>query len=324
MRWIFLLIFILSFSTSAQSIVDELDSGGFGGGGTTFNAAEMSTEKIEKISASGRVLILTNNSGGYGKGDFISIVLDDKLVNRSIVAKTSNGSGGIKIVKIYNPEINKLLRPGMEVKVIRGDDSYFLNRKKAAENPEEVAIIQDEEGLFDESTLLEDDLSLEENTNRKIKNDNLVSIFLSQVEGVDANRDSKRYSQVSGAWAYQLDDNIWGEASYGQTTITDFPGDQIDTTFTSLTLKVKYTVEAPFYSFIQPYAGYQIINADSPEAGTGDIDPAQAEDELALIETLKKSGPVFGVTILKRLVPGWFARIDVGSDALNFGFSLEF
>lgn len=317
-------VFLPSF-VLAQSLVDDLGGGSeFGGSFGGPAAPEMSSEKIEKISASGRILILSNNAASYGKGDFISLVLDDKLVNRAIVAKTTNASGGIKIIKIYNPEINKLLRPGMEVKVIRGDDSYFLNRKKETVGEENVAIIQDEEDLFDESTLLEDDLSLEENTNRKIKNDNIISLFLSQVEGQDAGRESKRYTQISGAWSYQVDDNIWGEISYGENTISDFPGDEIDTTFKSMVIKVKYTVEAPFYSYIQPYAGYQIISADSPGAGTGNIGVDEAENEKRLVEELEKSGPVFGITLLKRLVPGWFARVDVGSDALNFGFSLEF
>lgn len=325
MKFISLITLLFIFSqTHGQSIVDELDGGGSFIGGAGSQQIEMTTERIEKISASGRVLVLSNNTGGYGKGDFISIVLDDKLVNRAIVAKISGGSGGIKLIKVYNPEINKLLKPGMEVKVIRGDDSYFLKRKQEAQSPEEVAVIKDEEGLFDESTLLEDDLSLEENTNRKIKNDNLFSVFLAQVEGQDASRETKRYSQISGAYAYQVDDNIWGELSYGETNITDFPGDQIDTKFTTLTLKIKYTVEAPFYSYIQPYAGYQIKSADSPSAGTGNISATQAEDEIALVEELNSSGPIFGVTVLKRLVPGWFARLDIGSDAINFGFSLEF
>ncbi len=308
----------------AQSLVDDLGGNEFSGSLGGPGAPEMSTEKIEKISASGRVLILSNNAASYGKGDFISLVLDDKLVNRAIVAKTTNASGGIKIIKVYNVEINKLLKPGMEVKVIRGDDSYFLNRKQQDTPEDNVAIIQDEEGLFDETTLLEDDLSLEENTKRKIKNDNIISLFLSQVEGQDAGRESKRYTQISGAWSYQVDDNIWGEISYGENTITDFPGGEVDTTFTNLVVRLKYTVEAPFYSYIQPYAGYQILSADSPLAGTGNLTPEEAEEERKLVTELEKSGPIFGVTILKRLVPGWFARVDVGSDSMNFGFSLEF
>lgn len=314
-------LFTLSVQIFGQSVVDQIDSAG--ASGFQESAPDLSTEKIEKISASGRIFILTNSAGSYGKGDFISIVLDNKLVNRALVAKTSNGSGGIKLLKIYDPAIQKILRPGMEVQVIRGDDSYFRLKKKT-EVAQNDGLIEDETELFDETTLLEDDLSLEENTKRKIKTDNIVSIYLAQVEGQSVDQGTQRYSQITGAWAYQVDDNIWGEVSYGENTITDFPTGGFDTKFTSLVFKVKYTVEAPFYSFIQPYAGYQIRSADSPGAGSPGVSATQQEEELALVESLKKSGPIFGVTVLKRLVPGWFARLDLGSDSLNFGFGLEF
>jgi hypothetical protein len=309
--------------TSAQTVIDDIYSGS-----GTFNpsAPELSTEKIEKISASGRVLILTNNSGSYGKGDFISIVLDDQLVNRAIVGKTANGSGGIKIIKVYSQDLTKVLRPGMEVQIIRGDDSYFNLRDKKVADEGEKSLIEDEENLFDETTLLEDDLNIDENKSREIKTDNIVSLYLAQVEGQDADGNTARFSQISGSYSYQLEDNIWGEVGYGQSLQKDYPGSGLDTNVTSIVLKVKYTVAAPFYSFLQPYAGYQIINADSPGAGTegdGTTQP-QLNQELDLVEDLKKRRVIFGVTLLKRLVPGWFARADIGNDSFNFGFALEF
>jgi hypothetical protein len=33
---------------------------------------------------------------------------------------------------------------------------------------------------------------------------------------------------------------------------------------------------------------------------------------------------VAGVTILRRLVPGWFIKADLGTDQLNIGFAIEF
>lgn len=314
------IFFIFNFNGYSQSIIDDID-----GQSSTFaaGAPELSTEKIEKISASGRILILTNNSGSFGKGDFISLVLENQLVNRAIVAKTKDGSGGIKLIKVYNPEINRLLKPGMEVQVIRGDDSYF-NLKKTAGTKEEASLIEDEEGLFDETTLLEDDLNLDENSKREIKTDNIISLYLSQIEGQDVDGSATRESQIAGSWSYQLDDNIWGEVGYGQSVINDYPASGFDTKLSSLTFKIKYTVSAPFYSYIQPYAGYQIISADSPGAGSEGVSDEIRNSELELVENLKKNRAIFGVTILKRLVPGWFARLDVGSDALSFGFALEF
>lgn len=319
--FLFLYLFLI-VAASGQSVVDQIDNAEGASFGTA--APELSTEKIEKISASGRIFILSNDSSSYAKGDFISIIVDNKLVNRCLVAKTIPGSGGIKIMKVYNPDLHKLLRPGMTVQVIRGDDSYFKIKKQKEDNPEETALIEDEEGLFDETTLLEDDLNLEENNKRKIKTDNIISLYLSQIEGQSAEQSTQRYSQITGAWAYQVDDNIWAEAAYGENIINDYPDGGLDTKYTSLVFKIKYTVEAPFYSYIQPYAGYQITNADSPGAGSGEISEEQRILDEQLVEDLKQNRAVFGVTILKRLVPGWFARLDIGSDALNFGFSLEF
>lgn len=325
MKNLFILInslLFLSANIFAQSVVDQID--GFESGFETVGPS-LSTEKIEKISASGRIFILSNNSASYGKGDFISLLIDKKLVNRALVAKTTGGSGGIKIMKLYNPELHKLLRPGMEVQVIRGDDSYFKLKPKQAV-AEEKGIIQDEENLFDETTLLEDDLSLEDNSNRHIKTDNIISLYLAQISGVNADSGSETYTQISGAYAYQISDNFWVELGYGQNVITDYPSGSIDTTYSNLVFKIKYTVAAPLYSYLQPYAGYQTTNATSPAAGSDGegITEEEKQLELDLVDDLKKSGPIFGVTILKRLVPGWFARLDIGSDSLNFGFSLEF
>jgi hypothetical protein len=321
---ILLLLFSLhSGSAIAQTVIDDIDSGQ-----SAFNptAPELSTEKIEKISASGRILILTNNSGSYGKGDFVSLVLDDQLVNRAIVGKTSNGSGGIKIIKVYSQDLTKALRPGMEVQIIRGDDSYFNLKKAKVADTEEKALIEDEENLFDETTLLEDDLNIDENKSREIKTDNIVSLYLSQVESSDTDGNTGRTTYYSGSYSYQLEDNIWGEVGYGSGLQKNFPADDLDTNLTNLVIKLKYTVSAPFYSYLQPYVGYQILNADSPGAGSeGDgITQAQIDEELNLVEDLKKRRVVFGVTLLKRLVPGWFARADIGNDSFNFGFALEF
>jgi hypothetical protein len=80
--------------------------------------------------------------------------------------------------------------------------------------------------------------------------------------------------------------------------------------------RLKYTISAPFYCYIQPYLGYQIITAQSPGA--------QFPLELALVDQLKKSRIVGGATLLRRIVPGWFVRVDFGSDLINGGLLLEF
>ena len=96
----------------------------------------------------------------------------------------------------------------------------------------------------------------------------------------------------------------------------------------NFTGKLKYTVNAPFYSYIMPYVGYQVISVDSPGAGVQDtVNPktdAELQEEIALVDDLKKSTVIFGVTVLKRIVPGWFIRADLGSDIISGGLTLEF
>lgn len=321
---LFLSILLFSIGTFAQSLIDDIDSS------NTFTAIapDLVSEKIEKISASGRIFILTNNSGGYGKGDFISLILDNQLVNRAIVAKTVNGSAGIKIIKVYSDKLNGVLRPGMDVQIIRGDDSYFNLKNKKVAQDESAPLIEDEDELFDDTTLLEDDLNFDENKKRAIKTDNLVSVYLALVEGQDTTGASKRYSQFSASWAYQLDDNIYTELGVGRNVINDYPSVNnttgLDTTLTSIVLKVKYTITAPFYSFIQPYLGYQILSASYSADDDGTTTDEQIRLENEQIEALNKNQVVAGVTVLKRLVPGWFGRLDLGTDSVNLGFSLEF
>jgi hypothetical protein len=307
----------------AQFDIDEIDEGSSLGG----DEPPLSKEKVQRIAASKRILILTNNNSSFSRGDFISVILDKQLVTRGIVAKiNSQNLSGIKIVKIYNNDLWKQIRPGIDVEIIRGDDSYFGKAKKGQEVAASDDLIKSEEDLYNETTLLEDDLSIDDNPNRLIKTDNIITVSYGLIEGLDIEGAATRYGQPSGMWAYQVEDNIWGEVAYGQNIINDYPNLGLDTKLTNLTLKAKYTIGAPFYSFIQPYIGYQIINASSPGAGSddGSTDSTVLALEEKRVEDLKKNSLIFGVSFLKRLVPGWFFRADLGSDIINFGFALEF
>jgi hypothetical protein len=310
----------------AQSVVDELDEND-----EDLEIPSLVTETIQKISPSRRIFVISNNNNSFDKGDFISLVLNSKIVARALAAKTINDAAGIKILRINSLSLWKMLREGINVQIVRGDDSYFkAERKKQAKNKGQPKI-ESEEDLFNDTKILDDDLALDENKSRAIKTDNIVSASYGLIEGLDAAGNSKRYNQFMGQYAYQLADNIWAEALYGQNIIRGYPNENagIDTKLTNFIARAKYTFPAPFYSYIQPYVGYQIIDADSPAAGTNpNNDPKLTTDELneevAKVRDLKKNRVVFGVTVLKRLVPGWFIRADLGSDIINFGFSLEF
>ncbi len=294
-------------------------------------APNLVAETIKRISPSKKIFILTNENKTFSKGDFISLLLANKLVCRALVAKTNDEQmSGIKIVKIYNVNLWKQLNEGKEVLVLKGDDSYYVNLEKAPKTPAEKVKndlkVQDEDDLFNSTTLNDDDLSLEETSKRLIKTDNLISAGVGLISGKDDQGASKRYTHFNASWGYQLSDNIWAELGAGMNTINDYPSTGLDTRMVNITGKFKYTFSAPFYSYIMPYVGYQVINVDSPGAGVDDgtTTAAQRENELALVDDLKKSTVIFGATVLKRIVPGWFIRADLGSDIISGGMTLEF
>ena len=74
--------------------------------------------------------------------------------------------------------------------------AIFLIKKKQLLTKMQMSPLSRREDLFDESTLLQDDLSLEEITKQKIKNDNVISIFFAQVEGINTDREVNRYGQI--------------------------------------------------------------------------------------------------------------------------------
>ena len=335
LRWNKLLVLftlLLSFTISAahaQNVLDDIEEEDRTDTPSAERAPNLVSETIKVISPSKKIFILTNNNKSFSKGDFISLLLANKLVCRALVAKTNdNELSGIKIVKIYNVNLWKQMVVGKEVLVLKGDDSYYTNLEKAPKEDKKVdSKVQDEDDLFNSTTLNDDDLSLEETSKRLIKTDNILSAGVGLLSGKDIEGNSTRYTHLNASWGYQLSDNIWAELGVGTNTVTDYPSLGIDTRLVNFTGKVKYTFTAPFYSYIMPYVGYQVVTTDSPGAGvaTADqTDPTQLQAELDAVDDLKKSTVIFGVTVLKRIVPGWFIRVDIGSDLINAGLSLEF
>lgn len=327
-----LLFSILIVSSAyAQNVLDDIEEEDRLDTGSTEVAPNLVAETIKVIAPSKKIFILTNDNKSFSKGDFISLLLGNKLVCRALVAKTNDELlSGIKIVKIYNVTLWKQLKIEKEVLVLKGDDSYYSNLEKTPKTPEDKRKglkVQDEDDLFNSTTLNDDDLSLEESSKRLIKTDNLISAGVGMIDGKDIDGATKKFTQVNGSWGYQLADNIWGELGLGTNTVTDYPSTGLDTRLINITTKLKYTFEAPFYSYIMPYVGYQILKADSPGAGveSEDVtDPIELDAEIKRVEDLRKSTVIFGATVLKRIVPGWFIRADIGTDILYGGLALEF
>lgn len=305
----------------SQSLVDDANlSMTADGSGGTF------AETIKIISGSKKIFILTNNNQQLGPGDFISLALDDKLAARAVVAKTHQGQVGIKILKIYSVSQWSKLRRDLEVQIVKGDDSAFGKKPEVKADESGIAKIKSEDDLYTGDVVADDDLGvLDENKNRHIKPDNIVSIsgaYLSANE-IESRGGTIKAPMFGVSWAYQFTDNYFVEGVYGRSLFDNYPADGSQTLVNHVVGRLKYNFKGPAYTYFMPYLGFQSYTVSSPDAGKG-TDPVQNEEELTVIDELKKSGPVFGVTILRRLVPGWFIKADLGTDVLNVGFSIEF
>ena len=319
-KFITLLSFILlipSF-TKAQSLVDDANL--YRGG----DQSNVILETIKIISGSKRIFVITNNNQMLTTGDFISIALEDKLAARAVVAKIHQGQVGIKILKIYSMTQWTKLRRDLEVQIVRGDDSQF-EKQALPQQPQENKI-KNEDDLYTGDIMIEDDLSVfDENKNRHIKPDNLVGLHGSYLDAaeIDSQGSSRRSLMVGMSWAYQFADNYYIEGVYSRASFNDFPNEGKSTVVNNLVGRLKFNIKGPLYTYFQPYVGFRVQSVSSPDAGdSADLVIAQQEDDA--ISKLEKSGAVFGVTVLRRLVPGWFIKANVGSDIIDLGFSIEF
>ena len=253
----------------------------------------------------------------------------DKITARGIVAKTKNNYAGIKIVKINSWSHWQKLLPGANVQIITGDDSKFKSAsdKKDAEQSEDASLIQNDNDLYNDVVIEDEVLEVNENKNRHLKQDNLLTINYGQVRSLDQNNANVGYQQFILSYGYQIRDNLWIEANYGQNIIRDFPSTGIDTTLRQISGKLKYTFKIPFYSYVQPYVGFLAASGNSPQAGidpTGNTSQTELDNETKLVDALTKNEVIFGATIVRHLAPGWYARVDIGSDAISEDLDLSF
>ncbi len=319
-----MLFMLLNFQSLvwAQSLVEDANVAT-----SSQNGENVFNETIKIISSSKKIFILTNSNQRLNPGDFVSLALNDNLAARALVAKNHQGQVGIKILKIYSLAQWGKLRRDLEVQVIKGDDTAF-GKKPVVEAPPQDAIskIKSEEDLYTGDVVVEDELeTFDDNKSRHIKPDNVVGVFGSffDVDEVSSKGGKARATQVGATWAFQFTDNYFAEGVYGRAMFNSYPGDGAQTLVNQIIGRVKYNIKGPLYTFFMPYLGYQTISVSSPDAG--DLEGNEGiEEEDAIDKIKKKSGPIFGVTVLRRLVPGWFIKADVGSDLVNVGFAIEF
>jgi hypothetical protein len=316
---IYLSLILTSISEARAQLVDDANLSVQTGSGSTF------TETIKIISNSKKIFILTNGNQQLNPGDFISLALNDQLAARALVAKTHQGQVGIKILKIYSLAQWGRLRRDQQVQIIKGDDSGFARRAAPAEEAPAAGRIRNEEDLFTKDVIVGDvpDL-LEEESRRHIRPDNLVAVSVSRFSATEipSRGGTATANEFLGSWAFQFRDNFYLEGIYGRSLLTSYPNDGIATVTNRLVGRLKFNIKGPLFTFFMPYVGYQNISASSPRAGEPGV--PEAQEELDAIANVERSGPVVGITVLRRLVPGWFVKADLGTDVLNLGFAVEF
>jgi hypothetical protein len=298
--------------------------------------ADTFKEKIEKISSSKNILLITNNAQKLKQGDFLSFVYPEGIILRALVAKTDNEVVAIKILRIHSLQKWQNLFPGSQVDIIQGDDSYFLNRKKQAASKQTSDEVEEVKASKEGNIITEDDLfnitedqdGSSEKDGRSIRPDNVISVAFGQKASINETGENQRYPMWGASWSYQPIDNFFAEFSYGQMTMKSFPSEDLDTRVTTYTFRGKYTFAGPLMLYFMPYVGFEMIKASSPNAGVqkGDNSSsnAQLKREIELVEQVQENKLIFGLSLYKRLVPGWFVKADVGTDIFNLGIALEF
>jgi hypothetical protein len=323
MKFIYLLLCLgLSNQLGAQSLVDDANlalGGSYG--------ENVFQETIKIISNSKKIFILTNNNQQLGPGDFISLAIGDKLAARAMVAKVHQGQVGIKILKIYSVAQWGRLQRNQEVQIVKGDDTNFGKKATSVQPEQTTARIRSEEDLYSADVVADTDPEIiDEAKARHIRPDNIISVAGAYYEATEIELQGggrRRTTMFGFSWAYQFTDNFFAEAVYGRANFTNYPADNAQTLVNQLVGRLKFNIKGPLYTFFMPYIGYQHNTVSSPDAGKS-TSTTQNEQELATVDLLRKSGPVFGVTILRRLVPGWFVKADLGTDIMNLGFAIEF
>ncbi len=314
-KLIFIYIFILC-SAFSQDLLEDLSAQGSIG-----DSSQIFTERVITIGRSQKIFILTNTNSMLNKGDFITLIINDKdAAARAVVAKNHDSLVGIKILKIYSLNNWSKIYKGMDIKILKGDDSILFVKEKPKEEKEaEDSKISDEEDLYAEELALESTFEGDFGKDKRlIKPDNILNGAYGFKTVTDESSGTSGIGghELTGGWAYQFKDNIWIEGLFTAWILNDYPADNKQTIVSRYTFRLKYTVKLPFYSFAMPYIGYQINTVDSPDASIGQ----QTNDTTALAQGQIAAG----VTLLRRLVPGWFVKVDLGTDMLNVGAAIEF
>ncbi len=319
--FLYLITFLVALPPAfSQDIAEDLATPVSGGG----DDSEQFTEYIKIIGNSKKIFIMTNNNANLNAGDFITLVYEKKCTARALVAKNNKELIGIKVMKIYSLMQWARIKKGIGLQILKGDDTTYCNNKAVVKKDDGTGIKNSEE-VFKESSVFQDPSGpdLNDYAERNLKTDHLLSGGFGMLNSLGTRGEATKYLNFNGSYSYQFMDNIYIEGLFGQSSISKFPSGSSITTIFNMEGRLKYNFKTPYYTFFLPYVGILYKSVSSPTAGqTGD--PATDIAQKNLIASMSGYKFTFGATLLRRLVPGWFARADISLEYMSAGFAIEF
>ncbi len=285
-------------------------------------------EQIKIIAPSRKILILSNKAQILTQGDFITLVYGQSKVIRALVVKTTEDRVGIKVVKIYDEGLWQQSRVGDSFSIIRGDDSYFSKSSKTEKETsvDSFEFREDAEiDLEDEDFIRKQWGGLSDRGKRNFDGNHLLSFGWGTFQSLNREGDTATYNQWILNWSYQFKTDYFIETGVSTAPLKKFPAVDLNSQIIQLTLTAKMNFKLPAFFFLQPYAGF-VVSKIQHSAGEPDgvSTPAQLNRELELIEDAERIRPAVGVSLYRRLVPGWLARADLGTNTQSLHLTLEF
>ncbi|MDH4467768.1 MAG: hypothetical protein QE271_06890 [Bacteriovoracaceae bacterium] len=325
-----LTIFLFVKSASAQSVADALKPENFD---VTLAKDALFTENVITIGATRRIYILTNENKKIIPGDYLTMIsLEGKMLARGIVVKLRDDKFGIRVKKIYDPvEWNKV-KEDDDVQLLKGDDSLYTKMQNEQSKVEEDIKGTPGDQLNSDFQLLSGDYDIDLKSQGKyddtrnlgvINSPNILTVGIGRINAIGTDLSNKNYLNYQFSFMHQIFKNIWPEVTYSYSLLKKFPAVDIDSGLHIVTGKIRVAFDLGFYTYLLPYAGIKKGFADSPGAGDNP-DAVAANNELALLDDVEQVEAVYGVSIIKRLVPSWVFRFDAGNDILAIGLGVEF
>ncbi len=254
---------------------------------------EFFQEKILDIGLSKTVFLFSNDNTRFNEGDFVTFFLQHKAVCKGLVVKIKDKKAAIHMKKIYSLTLWSSLRRHLELFVLKGDETRFLE-DYLLKGKEGKTSGQDIETTFEEEDLFKNDVS-------SYQKDKFFYTGFSV--GVDFHRKlndeltyfPQYFFQVGFKYVY-----FKLETLFGLVYFSHFPVDGRSAYLISLYPRLKAEVQFSPSIYMAPFIGLKYplyLNSSDPDQ--------QSVLEKDLFKSLEKYKIDAGLSLIFKLVPGW-------------------